>query len=421
MSPGETSMSAPWPAGVRVRLRPVGAGRIVHTARAPEPRSRARGQSLVEFALLLPVLLLVVLGGLDFGRVFLGWVNLNNTARIAANFAASNAGLLSAGNATALASYNRIVQDDASTTNCAPPDPIPGPAYTPDAGIGSSATVTLSCDFGIMTPIVSAVLGGDVTVTASAVFPIRSGVVAGVPGGGPPAPVAAFNVSPGSGTAPVTVSFNNVSTGSPTSYAWDYENDGIVDSTAATPPDHVYSVPGTYTAVLTVSNGLQSSTASRTVTVTPPPGPVADFTASPMTGTAPQTVTFANTSTGTITTWAWDFDGDGLVDSTVQNPPTRSYAAGTWTVTLTVTDGGSQSSTTSKTLVFDAPIPQCTVPSYKNQNTANNIQQQWTTAGFQTQVIFNPSRPPEFKITKQSPAAGTSQPCATTVITVYDK
>ena len=58
---------------------------------------------------------------------------------------------------------------------------------------------------------------------------------------------------------------------------------------------------------------------------------------------------------------------------------------------------------------------------YKNQNTADDIQQQWTTAGFQTQVIFNPSRPPEFKITKQSPSAGSSQPCAATVITVFDK
>ena len=413
-------MSVPWPERVRFRLRPRGGLQASQPLETPDRHGRARGQSLVEFALLLPVLLLVVLGGLDFGRVFLGWVNLNNTARIAANFAASNATLLSAGNVGALASYNRIVQDDATTTNCTPPDPIPAPTYTPDAGIGGSATVTLTCDFGIITPIVASVLGGDVTVTASAVFPVRSGVVAGVPGGGPVAPVAAFNLSPATGAAPVSVTFNNVSTGNPTSYSWDFENDGIVDSAAASPPAHVYSVPGTYTVVLVASNGLQSSTATRTITVTPPPGPVANFTATPMTGVAPQTVTLANTSTGTITTWAWDFDGDGTVDSTVQNPPTRSYAAGTWTVTLTVSDGIGGTSTTSKVLVFTAPIPQCTVPDYKNQKSDNNIQQQATDAGFLTQVIFNPSRPPEFKISKQSPAAGSSQPCATTVITVLD-
>jgi PKD repeat protein len=404
-------MSFLWPARARVPARRHGAW---------DPRTRAGGQSLVEFALLLPVLLLLVLGGIDFGRVFLGWVNLNNTARIAANYAATNAKLLDAGNANALAAYNALVQNDATTTNCAPPDPIPGPTFSPDAGIGSDATVVLSCEFQVITPILSSVLGGQVTVTASAVFPVRSGVVAKVPGGGPPAPVAAFNVSPATGDAPLLVRFNNVSTGSPTTYEWDFENDGIVDSTSQDPPDHPYTVPDTYTAVLTVSNGLVSSTAQRTITVTTPPGPVADFTVSPMTGTAPQTVSFTNTSTGTITAYAWDFDGNGTTDTTLEDPPTRGYNAGVWAITLTVSNALGQTSTTTKTVTFSAPIPQCTVPNYKNQNTANNIQQQWTNAGFLTTVIFNPSRPPEFKITKQSPAAGSQQPCATTVITVFD-
>ena len=44
-------------------------------------RDRSLGQSIVELALILPVILLILMVGLDFGRVFLGWVNLNNTAR----------------------------------------------------------------------------------------------------------------------------------------------------------------------------------------------------------------------------------------------------------------------------------------------------------------------------------------------------
>ena len=39
---------------------------------------RSRGQSLVEFALVLPMILLLMLIAIDFGRVFLGWVGLNN-------------------------------------------------------------------------------------------------------------------------------------------------------------------------------------------------------------------------------------------------------------------------------------------------------------------------------------------------------
>src|SRR5262245_61625668 len=50
-----------------------------------------RGQSLVEFALILPAMLLLALIALDFGRVYLGWINLQNMARSASNFAANNA------------------------------------------------------------------------------------------------------------------------------------------------------------------------------------------------------------------------------------------------------------------------------------------------------------------------------------------
>ena len=46
---------------------------------------RTRGQALVEMAVMLPILLLLLLLAIDVGRVFFGWVALNNAARIAAN------------------------------------------------------------------------------------------------------------------------------------------------------------------------------------------------------------------------------------------------------------------------------------------------------------------------------------------------
>ena len=63
------------------------------TARVPRGHrwlSRPSGQSLVEFALILPVMLLLALIALDFGRVYLGWINLQNMARAASNFAANH-------------------------------------------------------------------------------------------------------------------------------------------------------------------------------------------------------------------------------------------------------------------------------------------------------------------------------------------
>jgi len=85
-------------------------------------RSRSRGQSLVELALTLPVVLLLLLIAIDFGRVYLGWVNLQQMARIAANFAADHATAWDTpGDATVRARYQSIVRNDARLINCTLP------------------------------------------------------------------------------------------------------------------------------------------------------------------------------------------------------------------------------------------------------------------------------------------------------------
>jgi Flp pilus assembly protein TadG len=47
----------------------------------------SRGQSLVELAVLTPVLLLLLLGGIDFGRVYFAHVSVTNAARNGADYA----------------------------------------------------------------------------------------------------------------------------------------------------------------------------------------------------------------------------------------------------------------------------------------------------------------------------------------------
>lgn len=87
------------------------------------------------------------------------------------------------------------------------------------------------------------------------------------------------------------------------------------------------------------------------ITVPPPPPPAASYTwffppwdhdPMPSTGEAPLTVQFADTSTGPPTYWLWDF-GDGW-SSKVQNPTHTFTRAGTYNVTLEVTNyrGSSQ-------------------------------------------------------------------------------
>jgi PKD repeat protein len=376
------------------------------------------GQSLVEFALFLPVILILLMMGVDFGRVFLGWVNLNNTARIAANYAAAHAGKMAANDSATFDAYYTLIQNDAKAINCTlpPKASFPGPTF-PDGGtaLGQSANVGISCQFTIITPIISQVLGSPLTVSASADFPIRTGVVATPPGTGPAAPVAAFNISPTGGEAPVAITFTDVSTGSPTSYAWDFDGDSIPDWTTSNPPPFTYTIPGSYQATLTVSNGLVSTTATRTIDITPAPGPVANFTLTPQSGVAPLTVSFADTSTSAdpIVSWAWTF-GDGAT-SALQNPPDKTYAAGTWVVTLTVTDSLAQSTTAQKSVIVTPAAPTCTVPDFIGVNTAQKIQTTWSDAGFTSIVVFNPARPPEFKIGSQSLPANSTQLCSETL------
>jgi PKD repeat protein len=71
-------------------------------------------------------------------------------------------------------------------------------------------------------------------------------------------------------------------------------------------------------------------------TPAPPAPPVANFTATPLSGDAPLEVTFTDTSTESPTSWFWDF-GDGNT-STSQNPVHEYNIFGTVTVTLTATN-----------------------------------------------------------------------------------
>ena len=175
-------------------------------------------------------------------------------------------------------------------------------------------------------------------------------------------PVAAFSADKTSGAAPATIVFTSSSTGTISSYSWNF-GDGT--SSTAQSPTHTYSAVGTYSVSLTTTGPGGSNTATKSsyisVTSTPPPpsptAPTANFTPSATSGVAPLTVTFTNTSTGTISAYSWNF-GDGTT-STVASPSHAYSNAGTYTVSLTVTgSGGSNTMTKSNLLtVSSAPPP----------------------------------------------------------------
>ena len=158
-------------------------------------RRHRSGQSLVELALVLPVLLLIVLIALDFGRVFFGYVTLTNATRIGANYAASHPSAWGTpGNATEAAEYQALVKRDTDTANCtllpSGPNPVPTPLFTdgadtdsPDTNtdVGDRVEVGLQCTFKPLTPIIGAVVGNSLVMSANAEFPVRAGKILGVP------------------------------------------------------------------------------------------------------------------------------------------------------------------------------------------------------------------------------------------------
>lgn len=97
--------------------------------------------------------------------------------------------------------------------------------------------------------------------------------------------------------------------------------------------------------------------------------PVARVTANPTSGSAPLAVQFdASTSSdpdaGDTLSYSWDLDGDGTYgDSTVVNP-SRTFAAGTYTVTVRVSDNHGASDTASVVINANGspPVPTIDLP-----------------------------------------------------------
>jgi hypothetical protein len=138
---------------------------------------RRRGQSLVEFALVLPVMLMVIMFGVDFGRAFLGWVNLQNATRLGANYASlhPDANWASASDPDRI-KYTALINNDVGTTNC-PLTAVTLPTFS-GTTIGSNTSVSLSCNFRFLTPFISNFWPGGMQMSASSVFHVRTGTYA---------------------------------------------------------------------------------------------------------------------------------------------------------------------------------------------------------------------------------------------------
>jgi Flp pilus assembly protein TadG len=270
-------------------------------------RTRTRGQSLVELALILPVFMLFFAAILDLGRIAAAQVAIQNAAREGAFAAAvtpadfdSSTGCPADGKTNTI--YCRIKLESSNGVSIAPTDVTVtcSPAVC-STGIGHTVSVVVSGHFRLLTPLMGAFFNGNqnVTFTASSVQNIATFPASPV---GLPAPTPTPTPTP---TGPVV-------TPSPT---------------PTLPPTCLLPSAG-FTMTVSGSNNRRP----------------------------PQTVTVTDTSTSIncgIDSWIWDW-GDGTTGSG-QVPGSHTYLApnpdgsGSYTVKLTVanaagakTSGGQQ-------------------------------------------------------------------------------
>ncbi len=173
------------------------------------------------------------------------------------------------------------------------------------------------------------------------------------------APTASFLTSPASPRVGENVNFNGSASKPATgrtirSYDWDF-GDGEQKTTTTPITSHDYQTSGVFAVTLMVTDDVgRTGVANATVTVGTD-APTADFSYSPTTPGAGATVAFnGNASSAisgrTIVSWSWDFPGGTPASSAGATPTTRFTFAGTYNVTLTVTDSAGKIGRVTKTV-----------------------------------------------------------------------
>ncbi len=274
---------------------------------------------------------------LDFGRVFYGWVSINNAARVGAAYAAANADAWETPSDPARqARYEALVENDLQNLNCTLSG-VPEPDFTDADGDGSYDTgepveVALDCAFELLTPIGTSIVG-TVDLGGSATFPVHHTIQTALPP--PPAPPP-----PPTCTVPGTVGQSRNTARA----LWDdasFQPTNLIENGSGNFTVATQSVPA--------NTQLECTTGSMTIAAAagpPPPScerPEANFTGTPTTGATSITVQFTDESESEgcpILTWSWDFENGS---SNLEDPTQVFTHAGQggntqYDVSLTVTN-----------------------------------------------------------------------------------
>jgi len=126
-------------------------------------RRLSRGQSLVEFAIIAPVFLLLCMGALDLGRVYFAHIALVGAVEQGVRVAGMNP------TSSDTDVRNAVVNEpngtlSAYTVNASVSPPHPATVPPTNRPKGSTVTVTANTTFSLITPLMQAIAGGQSVV-----------------------------------------------------------------------------------------------------------------------------------------------------------------------------------------------------------------------------------------------------------------
>ena len=155
-------------------------------------RPRSRGQAVVEFAVILPVFLLITLGVVDMARVFTSYIALTNGVSNAAIYAGQGTNYLkwcASGSSIAGAGCTTSTRYSSNPDNIAYQIQVEATGLTLSSitlaspqcdGAACSATsgytnvkISATYHMSLLTPLVSTLIGGDVYMTAATTAAIQ--------------------------------------------------------------------------------------------------------------------------------------------------------------------------------------------------------------------------------------------------------
>ena len=139
-------------------------------------RRDARGQTIVEVALILPIFILLIVGVFDFGRAIYAYNTVLNASREGARQAIVDQTLehiqeRAAEQATALGIDPATVEVDYRSFGSDVPGSCDGEVGTPDV-VGCTAVVRVEYDYEAVTPLIGQLVG-ELTVAGETRFPVE--------------------------------------------------------------------------------------------------------------------------------------------------------------------------------------------------------------------------------------------------------